>query len=288
MEHYISTKLIVYHGSDKIIQKPEIGKGSFDTDYGSGFYTSKNIEQGRTWAVLYGGKEAINNTYEIDTTNMNVLCLDDYGPLAWLAELIYNRYTGSEECEALAKDFVNKYKIDTIHADIIIGYRAGGVYMEVVDSFLKNQISVDEAIQLFKKENLGQQIFIKSKKAFDSIIFKGYENVQDIGYEKQNVQSRIEMSNFLHNREIQIQEYGYRPNGILAKETCQYKYDYDAEFEYLKQDMTWEEYDEYVELLKLEEQEVSDNYENSETEIIKENNNNNLLGDDDYEPTPPL
>lgn len=91
------TKITIYHGSDKIITKPEFEKGNYDNDYGPGFYTTEDIDKARAWSVLYGGKEAINNKYEIDVKDMNILYLDKYGPLAWIAEIIYNRYTGDRK-----------------------------------------------------------------------------------------------------------------------------------------------------------------------------------------------
>lgn len=38
---------ILYHGSDVILKKPLYGVGKEDNDYGSGFYTTEDIEKAR-------------------------------------------------------------------------------------------------------------------------------------------------------------------------------------------------------------------------------------------------
>lgn len=35
--------MVIYHGSDHIIDKPKFGVGKEDNDYGSGFYTTEDI-----------------------------------------------------------------------------------------------------------------------------------------------------------------------------------------------------------------------------------------------------
>ena len=36
--------MLLYHGSDHIIEKPEFGAGKKHNDYGRGFYCTQNIE----------------------------------------------------------------------------------------------------------------------------------------------------------------------------------------------------------------------------------------------------
>ena len=115
----------------------------------------------------------------------------------------------------------------------MIGYRADDSYIDIVDAFLRNQISLDEVDNLFRKGNLGKQVFIKSKKAFNSLEFKGYDiitNIQEFG--KDEIQARIDVSRFLNNRETQIMLNGYTPYGILARDTINNNCIYDKEYKY--------------------------------------------------------
>lgn len=72
-----------------------------------------------------------------------------------MAEIISHRGCRGEIAQAVGNKIVEKYKVNTDNADIIIGYRADDSYIDIVDAFLKNQLSVDEVETLFRKGNLG-------------------------------------------------------------------------------------------------------------------------------------
>ncbi len=99
-------KEVVYHGSDKIVKTPMYGVGKSDNDHGSGFYTTKDIEKAREWALANGTDKAFCNKYEIDMSGLLVLDLDDHGTLAWIAEVIYNRGAYSNIAEEVKKPSV--------------------------------------------------------------------------------------------------------------------------------------------------------------------------------------
>ena len=42
--------LLLYHGSQNIIQKPQFGTGNIRNDYGLAFYCTENRELAREWA----------------------------------------------------------------------------------------------------------------------------------------------------------------------------------------------------------------------------------------------
>ena len=44
------SKIVLYHGSDKILSKPLFGHGKIYNDYGQGFYCTQNIELAKEWA----------------------------------------------------------------------------------------------------------------------------------------------------------------------------------------------------------------------------------------------
>ena len=113
---------ILYHGSDVILKKPLYGVGKEDNDYGSGFYTTEDIEKAREWAWVSGSdKSAVCNQYSIDLDGLNVLNLDEHGTLAWIAEVTNHRGASDEFTQAVADKLVEMYKIDTSKADVIIG-----------------------------------------------------------------------------------------------------------------------------------------------------------------------
>lgn len=168
--------MIIYHGSNRIIEKPIYGKGNKKNDYGLGFYCTESLELAKEWATSDFDINGFANKYEIDITKYKVLDLTDkkYNILNWMALLLKNRKIDISNAIAnQAKEFIiNNYYINTDEYDIIIGYRADDSYFSFAKDFINNSISIE---QLEKAMNLGIQIVLKSKKVFEDIEFIEYE-----------------------------------------------------------------------------------------------------------------
>lgn len=226
-----SQKRVLYHGSDRIVEKPLFGFGRSDNDYGSGFYTTEIEEKADEWAIVNGSKSsAYRNCYEIDFNGLHVVNLDEYGPLAWIAEIIANRGARSERSQELGNMIVSGYRVELGDADIIIGYRADDSYIDIIDSFLKNEVSINEVDRLFHKGNLGQQVFIKSQKAFDNLVFTGAVRLDEKDVDRQNeINARMEVSRFLKNRTTAILIDGFVPYGLLARDVIKNHFVYNID-----------------------------------------------------------
>ncbi len=74
-------------------------------------------------------------------------------------------------CEWLIKNFMP----DTNDYDVIIGYRADDSYFSFARAFVNNEISLNQLSYAMRLGKLGEQIVLKSEKAFDSIKFISYE-----------------------------------------------------------------------------------------------------------------
>lgn len=228
--------MYLYHGSDHKIPKPLYDFGKNDNDYGRGFYTTKDYVKAGEWAVTNGSKSSFVNKYEIDESNLNIVNLDKYGILSWIAEIVENRGARGELSTILGEKIVEKYKIDLSDADIIIGYRADDSYIDIVDSFLVNELSIEEVEKLFRKGELGQQVFIKSEKAFNKLVFRGADEIKDVDYiNDDEVRARIEVSRFIKNRKNQILLNKFVPYGITAVEAVNNNYRYNEEYKYYEQ-----------------------------------------------------
>ena len=137
--------VIVYHGSDHILKEPIYQGGKADNDYGNGFYTTEYKDRAKSWAVLNGDPEhSFVNRYILNTSGLKIMDLNDYGILAWIAEVIANRGTSLESAEITGSRIVEMYRISTADFDIIKGYRADDSYTQVIEAFLLNQINIEE------------------------------------------------------------------------------------------------------------------------------------------------
>lgn len=213
----------VYHGSDHIIQLPEYLGGKEDNDYGNGFYTTEYEDRARSWAVLNGIPEkSIVNVYELDSSNLNILDLNEKGVLAWIAEVVANRGISDENAAIIGERLVELYKPDTSQADIIKGYRADDSYTQVIEAFLLNQINLYEVERLFYKGSLGNQIFLKSKEAFENIRWIEAYSVSITEEDRQSdLFARREVGKFLSERMKAILLDGFQPTGITARYAVQ-------------------------------------------------------------------
>ena len=67
--------------------------------------------------------------------------------------------------------------MDISDYDIIIGYRADDSYFAFAQDFVSGAISLQKLSEAMRLGKLGQQIVLKSKKAFEKIQYIGYESV---------------------------------------------------------------------------------------------------------------
>ena len=224
----------VYHGSDHILKIPVFGGGKADNDYGNGFYTTEYEDRARSWAALNGNPDCcIVNEYELDMDHLKVLDLSHEGVLAWIAEVVANRGMNQEAANMVGERLVERYRVNSDHADIIVGYRADDSYTQVIEAFLLNQLNISEVERLFYKGSLGNQIFLKSEKAFEHIIWKNaYEVKQsevDISYD---LTARREVNRFLNERIKATLLNGYEVSGITAQYSIKNQLAYHAKEDY--------------------------------------------------------
>lgn len=171
--------MIIYHGSKDIIEKPEFGRGNARNDYGLGFYCTENVELAKEWACTNNETNGYANKYELDLSEYNVFDLrkNEYSILNWIAILLkFRTFDLNSPLSLQAKEYIlNNFYIDVEDYDVIIGYRADDSYFSFAKDFINNAISVEQLAKAMQLGELGIQIVLKSKKAFDSIKFANYE-----------------------------------------------------------------------------------------------------------------
>lgn len=166
--------MIIYHGSERIIEHPVFGMGSRRNDYGRGFYCTENERLAKEWACSKN-TDGYANKYELDISRLSVLNLnsDRYNILNWLAILTSNRtYWENSAISETAKDYLKQnFMVDISGYDIIKGYRADDSYFAFAQDFVSGAISYQKLFFAMKLGKLGEQIVLVSKKAFDAIKF---------------------------------------------------------------------------------------------------------------------
>ena len=166
--------MILYHGSTKIITAPTFGFGNIRNDYGQGFYCTEQKELAFEWACA-DAENGFVNCYNLETEGLKQLNLNDgnYNTLNWIATLLANRsFDTPEGLPSRAKAFLlEHYLLDTDDFDIIRGYRADDSYFTFAKDFISGGLSFERLEVALKLGALGEQITLKSQKAFDALRF---------------------------------------------------------------------------------------------------------------------
>ena len=171
-------ELMLYHGSQKIIEVPKYGIGKTYNDYGQGFYCTESVELAKEWACQVKN-DGYANKYTLSLGGLSVMRLtdDSYNILNWLAILLKNRiFDINSSIGQNAKEFViDRFLPDTENVDVMIGYRADDSYFSFARDFVSNTISLRDLNTAMRLGKLGEQIVLLSEKSFENIRFDGYE-----------------------------------------------------------------------------------------------------------------
>ncbi len=174
----MSKIITLYHGSEKIIEKPLFGEGKEHNDFGKGFYCTQNSELAKEWAIS-SIKNGFSNKYSIDTEYLKILNLNskEFTILNWIAVLLqYRVFPIKTPIARMAKQYIiDNFYINVNAFDIVIGYRADDSYFDYAESFVNNGISVEQLCNAMKLGKLGEQVVIKSKYAFQMLEYQGFD-----------------------------------------------------------------------------------------------------------------
>ena len=178
-------KIEILHGTDHIIEVPDINKGNEKNDYGKGFYCTRIPEMAKEWACKQN-TDGFSNRYELDLTDLRILDLTDgkHNVLNWIAILLQHRTLSLDSEIAIdAKDYIiEHFSIDTSQYDVIIGYRADDSYFRYAESFVENGLSLRSLNKALHLGKLGEQTVLMSQKAYDQIKFINAEPVDKTIY----------------------------------------------------------------------------------------------------------
>lgn len=157
----------LYHGSNMVVEKPEVNAGRRALDFGVGFYLTSNREQAERWARAVARRrqsgDAILNCFEVDEGNLGLLkVLEFSGPNSdWLDFVVSNRKGVSER----------------LAFDLVIGPVANDSTMPVIDDYMDGRYTKEEAIVRLLPQKLTDQYAFLSEKSLSILVFKGSEVV---------------------------------------------------------------------------------------------------------------
>ena len=179
-KEYLMIKKI-YHGSPQIIKAPKFSVGRPSSDFGLGFYCAEDPGLAGEWAVTRDSGGFVNR-YTIETSGLRIINLNDpeYCELHWLAVLLENReFDSSSSVAYQEREYIRTtFSPGIQNCDCIIGYRADDCYFTFAQDFLNGSISYRQLKEALRTSRLGRQFVLKSNRAFDRVVYSGYETVR--------------------------------------------------------------------------------------------------------------
>ena len=183
----LANPLVLFHGSDHVIEHPSLGLGRLHNDFGRGFYCTEDLELAKEWAATHE-RDGLANRYELDTTDLAVLRLDDprWSVLHWMSVLVRNR-TFRLRNPIAARGFrylSDRFPVVVEGYDLVVGWRADDSYFDYAEAFLNNAITVQQLAAAMRLGNLGLQVVLKSERAFapERLRFTGAETADRTVY----------------------------------------------------------------------------------------------------------
>jgi len=159
--------MIVYHGSDIVVEKPDVLHSYRPLDFGKGFYVTSVREQAERWArrkaTLLRSEKAIINVYRLaENTEGLLIKTFDEDLVEWIDFV----------CDC--RDNGEKY----LRYDLISGKVANDRVFRVVDMYHTGIWDKDRALKEIKVYPSYDQIAFITQKAIDQLLsFMSYEEV---------------------------------------------------------------------------------------------------------------
>ena len=153
--------MILYHGSNVVVEQPKLIEQNRFLDFAYGFYTTTNEEQAENFAqkviVRRGGKPIVN-VYELDeNTQTNLLKI--------------KRFSAPDE-EWL--DFVSAHRngtYDREQYDLIIGAVANDDVYRTLQVYSTGLLTKEQALEALKIKKLFNQYVFATKEALELLKF---------------------------------------------------------------------------------------------------------------------
>lgn len=160
--------MILYHGTNLVVEKPRPVEQNRYLDFGFGFYTTSNLEQARNFAlkvVRRKGGVPIVNAYEFDEEQAESMAY-------------CKRFSAPNENWL---DFVSDNRNGVYRGKsygIVIGPVANDDVYTTLQLYLGGFLTREQTLQTLKIKKLYNQYVFKTQETMDLLHFKSYEEVK--------------------------------------------------------------------------------------------------------------
>lgn len=146
--------MILFHGSNTVVQFPKVLTDGYYKDFGYGFYCTRLEKQAKRWA-LTKRRQHIVNRYDYKENAVLNICKFDSMTEEWL-------------------DFVVDCRSGKEHSyDIVEGPMADDTIWDYIEEFVEGKISREAFWELVKFKYPTHQIVFCTAKSLETLVFEG-------------------------------------------------------------------------------------------------------------------
>lgn len=155
----------IYHGSNMVVEKPEIRENLRALDFGAGFYLTSSRAQAERWAKIVTKRrrrgKPILNIYELHEDQMEHLDILQFKSAngEWLDFVVANR---------------KEMLVESVH-DLVIGPVANDSTLPVIDDYMDGKYTREQAVERLLPQNLTDQYAFLTKNALSYLSFERSE-----------------------------------------------------------------------------------------------------------------
>ena len=151
--------MLLYHGSNTVVEKPDVSFSRVNLDFGQGFYLTSHFKQAKNWAIRkkrFEKGEPIVNVYDFDEGVLNEFQIKKFETESeeWLEFVAKNRKGNFSE-----RDF-----------DAVFGPVANDRVFEAVTMYLDELWDASTTLQALKYYKLNDQWCLKNQNLLETCL----------------------------------------------------------------------------------------------------------------------
>ena len=154
--------MVLFHGTNCKVKKPELERSRHDIDFGAGFYLTERYELAAKWACRKNLSVVNQYKIEINSLKIHTFGLDK----TWLDFVVGNRNM----------DPIPGYD----KYDVLIGPIADDKLYSIIEMYESDFISAENAIKIMDCMHYGNQVVLKSQASIDNVVFMGCKELQNL------------------------------------------------------------------------------------------------------------
>ena len=162
----------LYHGSNVIIEKPDLGLGRKNIDFGRGFYLTTEKSLAKKWACGRFEDSPFITEYYLSLQDLTIYFFG-YNQI-WLDYIICNR---------LERELPKKLKF-LEDVDMLIGPIVDDKLFKIIELYEQGFLSAKTSVKLLTCLGYSEQVVLKSKKSTELLKFISGEKINEKECEK--------------------------------------------------------------------------------------------------------